>query len=180
MADELEKAKQTIDNKKIFSHIHEIIEQIIMKIKEIENNFLLKDYSELEDLKYDLEELKLKALIELSQLDKSLMNTGEKLMKVKEMSGNNFFHNLINTTASIITLYSNFNILNEANKLFGFFQTTFFGLFTLKSIDNYYAADKQLDQLKQMQTELNVLKIKIDEMNQLIRDIRKSIRERLK
>jgi hypothetical protein len=178
IADELEKAKQTVANKSLFNNLNEIIQQIKMKIQEIEDNFLLKNSFELEDLKYDLEELKIKALIELSQLDKSLMNANEKLIKVKEMSSANFFQNLINTSASILTLYSNYNILNQANRLFGFFQTTFFGIFTLKSIDNYYTADKQLDQLKQMQTELNVLKIKVDEMSQLIRDIRKSIRER--
>ena len=173
-------AKNNVQNEKLFTEIDMILDRLRYKVEQVEKAFEADDIDLIDDLKPELAELNMKAVIELSKIDNSLNLSLEMLNNSKNTSFSNAITNLMNASSSGYVLFSNFNLFNLGNKILGSLHTILFSAFAIQNAHDYCVSDKMLVELKEKQIELKKLEIQVDELSKEIRDIKKSIRDEKK
>lgn len=176
----LKSAKKNVQNEKLFTQIEMIIDSLRIKIEQVEKAFEVDDIDLIDDLKPELAELNMRAVIELSKVDNSLNLSLEILNNSKNTSFSNGITNLMNASSSGYVLFSNFNLLNLANKILGGMHTVLFGAFAIQNAHDYCVSDMMLVELKEKQIELKKLEIEVNELCKQIRDIKKCLRDEKK
>jgi len=187
---ELESIKKTVQNENLFKQLNDIIEQIKVKIKEIEDNLEValltqstldnikaKNKKKLNGLKNDLERLNKRATHALLKIDKTLDVAKEKLDIIQKSSRDNLLTNTISTAVNSYRLYTDFNMLNNVNKIFGALETAVYAILAIKNYQNYNETQKQLDGLNQMRIIYDDLANEIELLNDLTVEIRNKIDE---